>query len=105
LFLSKGRAYICDNSPRRASRKISVPEAGHLFLFYMISIVKPFALTDQISLLQRRGLIIDDSDETDHYFNHIGYYRLSGYWQFLQKNNTRNSFVSGANFGQVIEIF
>lgn len=33
LFLTKRRVYICDNRTRRASRKISVPEAGHFFLY------------------------------------------------------------------------
>ncbi|OMP81128.1 Abi family protein [[Flexibacter] sp. ATCC 35208] len=72
----------------------------------MNSIEKPFTLLpDQIKILQQRGLIINSPEETNHYLNHVGFYRLSGYWQYLQLNNTSHTFITGTTFDQVIEIY
>jgi abortive infection bacteriophage resistance protein len=72
----------------------------------MNSIERPYTLlTDQIKNLQQRGLVINNSSETNYYFLHIGYHRLSGYWQFLQQNKISNTFITGANFNQVIELY
>jgi abortive infection bacteriophage resistance protein len=38
------------------------------------------ALDDQLALLERRGLVIDDRDRARHYLAHISYYRLRAYW-------------------------
>lgn len=35
---------------------------------------------DQLSQLERRGLIITDRTKALHFLERIGYYRLSGYW-------------------------
>lgn len=72
----------------------------------MDSIEKPFTLLpDQIKILQQRGLIINSPDEMNHYLNHVGFYRLSGYWQYLQSNNTNHNFITGTTFDQVIELY
>ena len=42
---------------------------------------KPFLhITDQLALLQQRGMIIDHPDDAADSLRHIGYYRLSAYW-------------------------
>lgn len=38
---------------------------------------------DQLSLLKQSGLIIDDDKKALHLLEHIGSYRLSGYWYIL----------------------
>ena len=43
--------------------------------------------------------------ETKHYLTHVGYYRLSGYWQYLQRNRISHTFIPGTDFDQVIELY
>jgi len=72
----------------------------------MNSIERPFPLLpDQIKILRQRGLMINDSEETNHYLAHVGFFRLAEYWQFLQKENIRNAFISGTTFDQVIDLY
>lgn len=72
----------------------------------MATFEKPSTLIpDQIALLQQRGLTINGNDMTNHYLAHVGYYRLSGYWQFLQKNRVTHSFHTGTSFDQVIALY
>jgi len=49
--------------------------------------------------------MINDLEETNHYLAHVGFFRLAEYWQFLQKENIRNAFISGATFDQVIDLY
>lgn len=43
--------------------------------------VKPaISIHDQIALLRRRGMVIDDEQLARHYLQHISYYRLRAYW-------------------------
>jgi abortive infection bacteriophage resistance protein len=37
-------------------------------------------ISDQIKLLQRRGMTIPDHAAAEHYLRHISYYRLRAYW-------------------------
>ncbi|WPV67660.1 Abi family protein [Chitinophaga sp. LS1] len=71
----------------------------------MNSIERPFTLPDQIKILQQRGLIISSSDESIHYLTHVGFYRLSGYWKYLQKNQVSHTFMTGTTFDHVIELY
>ena len=38
------------------------------------------SITDQLALLRRRGMVIDDEASARHYLQHISYYRLRAYW-------------------------
>lgn len=62
-------------------------------------------IPDQIKILQQRGLDIRSSEETNHYLNHVGYYRLAGYWQFLQNNRTSQTFYPGTTFRQITDLY
>ena len=47
--------------------------------------LKPsLSLDEQIALLKNRGLIIENPQRLRQYLRFIGYYRLSGYFQFFQ---------------------
>ena len=37
-------------------------------------------LEEQLAILKRRGMNIDDDSKAISYLDKIGYYRLSGYW-------------------------
>lgn len=70
----------------------------------------PFAkaaisIPDQILLLQQRNLFIHDKNLAEHYLIHVGYYRLAGYWQFLQCDPIKHIFNAGTTFENVIELY
>lgn len=89
---------------------------------------KPFrSLSDQISLLEQRGLAIEDRGYALSCLERIGYYRLSGYWYPFRKSHLsvnpvtgvalphprtgrpvtviEDDFRSGSDFQQVMELY
>ena len=40
----------------------------------------PTTYSEQVSILQQRGMIVDDVNEAEFYLRHLNYYRLSAYW-------------------------
>ncbi len=63
------------------------------------------SISDQISLLQQRGLVINDFTLAEHYLTHVGYYRLAGYWQFLQSDRLNHIFIPGTTLNNVIDLY
>lgn len=58
---------------------------------------------EQIDLLKKRGLAINNEIEAIHYLKHISYYRLSGYMiPFQQKKDVFNENVT---FEQVLDLY
>lgn len=41
-----------------------------------------FTIREQINQLKERGLEITDSDNCEHYLNHISYYRLANLYRY-----------------------
>lgn len=62
-------------------------------------------ISEQIALLQERGLIIANKDITAQYLLHVGYYRLAGYWQIFQHDRTRHTFIEKATIEQIIDLY
>ena len=63
------------------------------------------SIPDQIALLEQRGLVIKDKAHAEHFLLHIGYYRLAGYWQVLQNDSVKHTFIPGATFEDVIALY
>lgn len=66
----------------------------------------PTSLTEQIALLQKRGLAI--TNNAKHFLRHIGYYRLRGYWIPLEVPNPddgEHRFQPGASFDDVMRLY
>lgn len=62
--------------------------------------------SDLVSLLQSRGLAIEDVDKAQNYLQHIGYYRLSAYmYPFLQMPKNRHQYKAGASFRKVMTLY
>ena len=64
------------------------------------------SISDQLNDLVRLGMVISDREEAAHTLRHIGYHRLSGYWQpFLIQTAAggEHNFRGGADFRDVIE--
>jgi abortive infection bacteriophage resistance protein len=65
--------------------------------------IKPFKnIEEQISILQARGLIIDDLEEARNLLRNLSYYRLSAYTLTLRKNDM---FYSNLHFSDVMQIY
>ena len=60
---------------------------------------------EQLFLLQQRGLIINDPTLAEYYLTHVGYYRLAGYWRFLQNDPIKHTFITGSIFSMVAELY
>jgi len=66
----------------------------------------PLSLTEQLSQLVSRGLIISDKATTLHYLTHIGYYRLSGYalpFQIGGTGSDRHEFKPNVTFEDILD--
>lgn len=66
----------------------------------------PLSISDQVKLLQSRGLNIPDISKAEHYLSFISYYRLRAYTYPFQNNTDPNHpFRSGTTFDQVLELY
>ena len=63
------------------------------------------SISEQIALLQERGLSIRNNEIAEHYLLHVGYYRLAGYWQIFQKDRTKHIFVEKATIEHIIDLY
>jgi len=63
-------------------------------------------INEQVKLLQNRGLIIKDHRRLRHYLKFIGYYRLSGYFRFLSRqNDPQHRFKPETTFDIVLNLY
>jgi abortive infection bacteriophage resistance protein len=65
------------------------------------------SLDEQISLLLRRGMRIDDVDRARHHLGHLNYYRLRGYsiWFETAPVNGEQPFRPGTHLDDVIALY
>jgi abortive infection bacteriophage resistance protein len=69
--------------------------------------------TEQLDLLESRGMNILNRDSAEFYLRHCNYYRLSGYFYFFYDKNQNNVggqikrdyFKSGTSFEDIIKIY
>ena len=74
---------------------------------------KPFlAIPDQITLLESRGMTVDDHSEANSALHSIGYYNLSGYWYPMRKmapaghpRERLDDFEDGLHFSDVLDLY
>ncbi|MDK3019349.1 Abi family protein [Pseudodonghicola flavimaris] len=66
------------------------------------------SVPDQIELLKRRGMIVGDEAQAQHYLNFISYYRLRAYWlpfEVPAANNGDHAFRDGTTFEDVLTLY
>ena len=87
---------------------MDAPQGG----FFLSNAKNPFkkpaiSIPDQIALLEKRGLAVDDKKLAEHYLTYIGYYRLSGYWRYFTDvgDPKREKFYSGVTFQKVLDLY
>ena len=59
--------------------------AGRFFIYILSRMKKTFhkkflSVTEQLNLLKKRGLLIENDERAKDYLKHIGYFRLSAYF-------------------------
>lgn len=71
----------------------------------MIKPLKPHkSVEEQIDLLKKRNLLIEDEQKAKQVLSNISYYRLSGYLNYF-KNNINDNFTSNITFSKLIRIY
>lgn len=76
--------------------------------FVCEGLVKPsLSVEDQVELLDRRGLLIEDKAACQAFFSATNYYRFSGYMRYFQRAPHRgdNSFHPGTTFSHIRDIY
>lgn len=63
----------------------------------------PLTFQDQLTLLKKRDLVIDDEPKAINYLSEISYYRLSAY--FLPYQKTKDTFNEATSFKQIIDTY
>lgn len=64
--------------------------------------------SQQVALLVRRGMRINDHAQAQQYLTHISYYRLRAYWLPFEQaatNGDDHAFVAGTDFDTVLAIY
>jgi abortive infection bacteriophage resistance protein len=65
----------------------------------------PTTPKEQITLLQKRGMVVDDEAVACCYLQHINYYRLGAYWLPFEKNSVTHDFQPRTNFTTVLSLY
>ncbi len=66
----------------------------------------PLDFSDQVNLLQQKGLQIPDISKATHYLSNVSYYRFKAYMHPFKDNTTpHSSFVSGTDFDQILDLY
>ena len=60
---------------------------------------------EQVALLQKRGMVIDDISTACFHLQHINYYRLGAYWLPFEINPVTHDFKAGTNFTTVLALY
>lgn len=66
------------------------------------------SIADQIALLKRRGMVVDDDARAAHYLNFISYYRLRAYWlpfEVPAENDGDHAFFEDSNFEDALALY
>lgn len=76
----------------------------------MAPAARPFAKpalshVEQVALLQRRGLVVDDPVRAEHVLAHINYYRLAAYWLPFEEDHDSHRFRPGTRFDDVLRLY
>jgi abortive infection bacteriophage resistance protein len=65
---------------------------------------KPWlSISDQVALLQSRGLVVSDRAFAEQFLTHLNYYRFSGYC--LAFETSRHNFAGGTTFESVVDAY
>lgn len=65
----------------------------------------PTSFSDQINLLERRGLIVEDKTRAEFYLSQLNYYRFAAYCLPFESDHTSHQFESNTRFDNVLNLY
>lgn len=65
----------------------------------------PTTHSQQVALLQSRGMEIPDVAEAEFYLQHLNYYRLVAYWLPFEASHASHQFRAGTSFRDVLNLY
>ena len=60
---------------------------------------------EQVALLQKRGMDIEDPVQVAFYLQHLNYYRLGAYWLPFEADHGSHRFQPGTRFADVLDLY
>lgn len=71
---------------------------------------KAITISEQVELLKKRGMIIEDLEKAEEVLQDIGYYRLGFYWfpfetSYPSKLKRIHTFKEGTNFDHIVKLY
>lgn len=63
------------------------------------------SVSQQISKLEGRGLIVNDKPLAENALRNLNYYRLSGYWMYFEDNRNPHHFKKGTKFEDILDLY
>lgn len=65
----------------------------------------PKTWSEQVSLLQSRGMIVSLSDLAEDNLKHLNYYRLAAYWLPFEADHATHTFKPGTLLADVLKLY
>ena len=89
--------------PRLSTMRTTV---GLRFLYgYMNYDKQPINIDEQLTLLQNRGLLIEDIATAKLQLRNISYFRIASYFRYMEEDSQHHLYKSGSTFGQAINLY
>lgn len=86
-----------------------MPSSNRWVIFFnvdKITFTKPaLSVSQQITKLESRGLLINDKTLAENALRNLNYYRLSGYWIYFEDSRSPHHFKKGTNFEDILELY
>lgn len=98
---------IISNKTRQGYASKHLKPAGYFFGLAMKKRFTKPALTfaEQLTLLESRGMNIEDRDKAEFYLSHLNYYRLGAYWLPFEVEHATHRFQDGTTFEKVLNYY
>lgn len=61
--------------------------------------------SQQVALLQQRGMSVDNPAAAEFYLQHLNYYRLGAYWLPFEADHATHSFKAGTRFDDALNLY
>lgn len=65
----------------------------------------PVTFSDQVTLLESRGLVVPDKKRAEHFLSHLNYYRFAGYVLPFEQDHASHQLRPGTTFDQVLDLY
>lgn len=65
----------------------------------------PLEVREQIELLRKRGMVVENPALAQEALSRISYYRLSAYWYPMRESEASDQFRDGASFAEVVRLY